>query len=251
MQPRQAFAHLGRRDARLVSRDQFLLMMGGYIIGLTVVLRFALPWLNTTLAERELLPVALETLYPMLIAFIALFNGALLGGTITGFLLLDEREDNTIRAMLVTPLPVTTYLTYRALLPTAIGFALVTAQLVLLNNLVPLPPGQILLLALGASLTAPIAALFFATFAENKVQGFALLKFTGIGGFIIGAGWFVAEPLQWLFGLFPPFWVSKAYWLALDGRDLWWAALVVGVVLQILLVVGLLRRFNRVIYRGA
>lgn len=249
MQFSKALTHIGRNDARVISRDSFLLLMTGYILGITILMRYALPWLNNRLAANDAIPFALATHYPMLIAFIALFNGALLGGTIVGFVLLEEREDGTIQAMLVTPLPVPTYLSYRVLLPTVFGFMLVTAQMLILSNLVALSFWQMLLLALGASLTAPIASLFFASFAENRVQGFALMKFTGIGGFVIAGGWFVAEPLQYLFGLFPPFWVSKAYWMTLNGSTLWWAALGLGVGLQLALIAWLMRRFNNVIYR--
>ena len=242
---------LGRNDARMISRDGFLLTMVGYILGITVVLRYALPWLNETLAAREGIEIALSTYYPVAVAFIAVFNGALLGGVLVGFLLLEEREDDTIHAMLVTPLPVPTYLTYRVILPTVVGFASVFAQLLILGNLVPLAAWKMAAIAAGAAFMAPIAALFFATYAENKVQGFALMKFTGIAGFMIGASWFVNTPLQYLFGLFPPYWVSKAYWLAVEGVAWWPAALVLGIVLQIAMTAWLMGRFNATIYKDA
>jgi fluoroquinolone transport system permease protein len=60
--------------------------------------------------------------------------------------------------------------------------------------------------------------------------------------------WFVPEPFQFLFGLFPPYWVSKAYWLALEGSPWWGSSLVLGIVLQVLLLLFLTRRFTKVIY---
>jgi fluoroquinolone transport system permease protein len=249
MQLSKALTNLSRNDARVISRDSFLITMVVYIVGMAVVLRFALPWLNDLLIDSG--SFALEPFYPMAIAFIAVFNGALIGGTMIGFVLLDEREDHTIKAMLVTPLPLPVYVGYRVLLPMVIGFVLVLAQLLLLNPLAALPVWQIAGVALGAGMTAPIAALFFASFADNKVQGFALMKFTGIGGFLIGGAWFVEEPLQWLFGLFPPYWISKAYWMALEARPLWWAALLAGIVLQGVLIAWLIRRFQQVAYKGA
>lgn len=62
-------------------------------------------------------------------------------------------------------------------------------------------------------------------------------------------GWFVPEPYQWLLGLFPPFWISKAYWMALEGRGWWWVALLAGVVLQLGVISWLAKRYDRVAYR--
>jgi fluoroquinolone transport system permease protein len=120
---------------------------------------------------------------------------------------------------------------------------------ILFIDLTPIPFWQLLLICIGASLTAPIASLFFGIFAENKVQGFAYSKFSGLAGMLILLGWFVSEPLQWLFGLFPPFLINKAYWMALNGDDLWWLALLAGIILQIGLIVFMMRMFKRTVYR--
>lgn len=83
------------------------------------------------------------------------------------------------------------------------------------------------------------------------MQGLALAQFAGAAGFLIPLAWFTPEPFQFLFGLFPPYWVSKTYWLALAGNPLRPGALALGVVLQAALIAALTRRFNKVIYRDA
>ena len=253
MQMTQLVPKLGRNDIRLIGRDSFLVFMFLFALAIALILRVGLPALNTYFAGHGVLPNAtistsLSDLYPMLVAFFALFDGALLVGAVFGFVLLDEKDDNTIKAMLVTPVPLRLYVIYRVALPAFLAAFVIITMLLLINQAL-LPVWQLCLLAAGASLTASITALAFATFAENKVQGFALSKFGGIAGWAILIGWFIAEPWQWLIGLFPPFWVSKAYWMALDGRELWWAALAAGVVLQMGLVWLLVQRFNRVVYR--
>ena len=253
MQMTQLVGKLGRHDVKLIGRDRFLIFMFFFVLYIAIALRFGLPWLNTYLAENGVLPsatvvIGLADFYPLLVAFFAVFQGALIAGTIFGFALLDEKDDNTIKAMLVTPVPLNHYLMYRVAVPTILAFFTVIAMLLFINQaLVPL--WQLLLISAGASLTAPIATLFYAIFAENKVQGFAMAKFVGIAGWTILLGWFVDEPLQWLFGLFPPFWISKAYWMAYDGHALWWLALIVGIVLQAGLIYWLMERFNKVAYR--
>lgn len=249
----QLATKLSRNDARLIGRDSFLIFMFLFAAIIASVLRFGLPWMNDTLAANNILPSAtigmrLSDAYPMFVAYLALYTGALLVGTVFGFVLLDEKDNNTLKAMLVTPVPPTHYVTYRVAAPALMAF-FVTLGMALFINLALLPLWQMVLIAAGAALTASIVALFFATFAQDKVQGFAYSKFGGISGWAFLIGWFVPAPWQWLFGLFPPFWVGKAYWLALEGAGWWWVALLVGIVSQLALIRLLISRFNKVAFR--
>jgi fluoroquinolone transport system permease protein len=252
MQMTELVQKLGRNDVKLIGRDSFLIMMASYILVIAVILRFALPALNTYLIDNGVLPsetidLSLVDVYPMLVAYLSIYLGAVFVGVIFGFVLLDEKDDNTLKALLVTPLPPSQYVLYRVGVPAVIAaFAVTVVMLVINQALVPF--WQIPLLAAGAALTAPITALFFAAAAENKVQGFAMSKFVGLAGMTILIGWFIDEPAQWLFGLFPPFWVAKAYWMALAGSPWWGAVLLIGIVLEVGLILLLVRRFNRVVY---
>lgn len=253
MQITQLVSKLGRSDVRLIGRDRFLVFMFVFVAYIATVLRFGLPWLNTYLAENnimpgETIPIGLADIYPMLVAYLAIYTGALLVGTVFGFVLLDEKDHHTLKAMLVTPVPLSQYAFYRAGLPAILAFVIIVAEVLFINQAL-LPLWQLFLISAGAALTAPIVALFFATFAENKLAGFAYAKFIGISGWTILVGFFVPEPWQWLIGLFPPFWISKAYWMALEGQGLWWAALIAGIVLQVGMINWFLKRFSKVAYR--
>ncbi len=243
----------GRNDAKLIARDRFLLFMFGFIVYIAVALRFFLPWLDGYLAERGLMPSAtisdsFATYFPLVVGYLGVYQGAQLTGTIFGFALLDEKDDDTLTAMLVTPIPLTKYILYRVALPTVLA-AFIVIFMVLLINQALLPLWQLIFISIGAAFGAPIAALFYGIFATNKVQGFAMAKFMGLIGWIILGAWFVAEPMQWLFGIFPPYWIVKAYWMALEGHVLWPVALVVGIFTQIGLVWVMARMFARAAYR--
>jgi len=253
MQMTQIMRRVGPTDVKLMRRDHFLVFMFSFIIVIAVALRFGLPWLNEYLAVNALLPSAtinqsLADYYPLLIVFMAVYQGAMIAGIIFGFALLDEKDDNTLKAMLVTPIPPQSYVLYRVIVPTICAFPIVLAMILFIDQAL-ISFWQLTLIALGASLLSPIAALFFAIFAENKVQGFAMAKIVSITGWIILGSWFVAEPWQWLFGLYPPFWISKAYWMAYDSNPWWWVALIVGIILQIGLIKLLMVRFSQVVYR--
>ena len=253
MQMTQIVQKIAKNDVKIIGRDSFMLMMLAYILVVAFILRAGLPWLDTYLTDNGVLPTEafdfpLNEVFPMLVAYLSIYVGAVLIGVIFGFMLLDEKDDNTIKAMLVTPVSIGQYVTYRIVVATVISFVGVMVSMLIINQaLVPL--WQLVPIAAGASLTASISMLFFASFAENKVQGFAMTKFVGVSGLIILIGWFVPEPIQWLFGLFPPYWVVKSYWLALDGNGLWWLALVIGIVLQLGMIGWLIRRFQRVAYQ--
>lgn len=249
----QLVGKLGRSDVKLIGRDSFLVFMFLFAITIATILRYGLPWLDGYLAQQGIMPggyipVRLADVFPMLVAYMGLYTGALLVGTIFGFLLLDERDHHTIRAMLVTPVPLRHYLGYRVGLTAVLAFIIILFMVLFINQSL-LPMWQLLLIVAGASLTAPIVMLFFATFAANKVQGFAYSKFAGISGWTILIGFFVAEPWQWLIGLYPPFWVSKAYWLALNGRSSWWLALIIGIILQLGMIRWFMERFKKVAHR--
>lgn len=253
MQMTELLPKIGSNDFKNIRRDSFLIFMLAYVIFIGLFVRYAMPWLNGVMAENGVLPnarmpVSLADLYPMLVAYFCLFVIVLLPGTVYGFMLLDEKDDNTLNAMLVTPVPIQQYLGYRLALVTLLAFLIVLTMLYTVQQAL-LPFWQIIPLAAGAALGAPIAALCFAVFAENKVQGFAYAKFGGIAGWTVLIGWFVPEPWQWLIGLFPPFWVSKAYWMALEGQALWWVVLLIGIGLQVGTVSLLLRRFQVIAYR--
>lgn len=250
----QLIQKFGGNDAKIVWRDRFLLFMVSFIWVMAAILRFGLPALNHYLAETGTLPNETFTadfadFYPVIIALLVFFQGTVIAGTIFGFMLLDEKDDHTITAILVTPVPFKQFLLYRTGMPIVLAFITVLILLFTINQALP-SLWQSVLIAAGASLNAPIVALFYAIAAENKVQGFAMAKFVGVAGWTILFGWFVAEPWQWLFGLFPPFFISKAYWMALDGHGLWWIALLLGLILQGGLILWLMRLFNRVVYRS-
>jgi len=245
-----SFRRLGRNDVRLIGRDLFLIYLLLYINLTALGLRFALPYLDAHFAASGSVPFALSDWYPLLIAYFQFFLGAALVGTIFGFVLIEEKDNHTITALLVSPLPLNQYVAYRVGVPLGIAFFQIIIAVLIVNVAVP-PLWQLALLSAGASLSAPLALLYLAIFAENKVQALALIKFLGIAGFIIPLAWFIPEPLQFLFGLFPPYWVSKAYWLALEGNPLWLGSLALGVVLQMVAIVAFSRRFNKVIYRNS
>ena len=168
-------------------------------------------------------------------------------GTIIGFLLLDERDDDTLTALQVTPLPLNGYLVYRLGLPVLIS--LLAAILVF-----PLagirPPSWFVLafIALLAALEAPLYTLFLAAFSENKVAGLALMKGMSAVTLLPVVAVFMPAGWQLVAGLIPTYWPLKMFWGAANGEPVW-AYFLVGLLVHLIYLVLLLKRFNQVMYR--
>lgn len=240
--------HLVRNDVRLIARDKMLATMTAVVLCMGVGMRYALPALDTALADAGVMPstgssLRFSDVYPAFVVFIALWQGANFPGIVFGFVLLGEKEDNTLEAMRVTPLSLQRYAGYRVAVSAVVAFVIIV-YLVVSMGIAQLPLLQLLSFAAGASLAAPISVLAYATFADNKIQGLAFTKFGGLAGLVILVGYFVPAPWQWLFGAFPPFLVAKGYWMALEGNSAALWPLLAGTVLQLALVRLLLRRFN-------
>lgn len=237
-----------KNDQKLIFRDSFLIFMTIAGILIALICRYLLPWADQVLMAKSLMPsdtipFALHETYPMLITFMALYNGTLMSGMMAGFLLLDEKDENTLQAISVTPVPFYYYTNYRFTLAAVFSFALSVAMLYIIN-IALLGFWQILLFSAAASLMSVMSALFLVIFSQNKVQGFAMGKFTSLAGWVILAGWFIPEPWQWLLGIFPPFLVHKAYWMALEEQQFWLQILGIAIIAQFILIALLTKAFN-------
>ena len=259
-------------DSRLILRDSFLRMMAAMIVLIALGLRFGLPPLTGYLEGLGLLPGALGTepashYFPLALAYFSLFDGPLLVGFIFGFVVLDEKEDRTLDAMAVTPVALVDYMLWRSLLSWALGFGVTLAQMLFVGPALEQPgtdaaalPGVLPLINLCAlaGLGAPLFMLFLSATASDKVQGFAMAKFIGLGGLLILVGWFLPSPLDWLPALFPPYLVAKAYWLSLStgmgsgiGGDAGasslplWLSAAAALLLHIVAIAGLIAHLDR------
>lgn len=244
--------NFARNDKKLIFRDNFLILMTLMSIAIAIIARYLLPWADATLLAKGFMPsdsisLAFHDVYPMLVPFTALYNGGIISGMVAGFLLLDEKDEGTLQALIITPVPLHHYTIYRFGLA-AIFSAVIMFIMLLIIGLTLLPAWQLVLFCISSSLVSTIVALFLVLTAQNKVQGFAMGKFTSIAGFIIMGGWFLPENWQWLLGIFPPFLVHKAYWLALDGNNLWVVTLLIGTIAQIVAIYFMAKKFNNSVY---
>ncbi len=238
---------LGAIDVRSVRRDPTLVWLALAPLAIALVLRWGVPWLAARLQQVEGLD--LKVYDPLILSFFVLMMPNLVGAII-GFLLLDQRDDQTLTALQVTPLTLRGYLFYRALAPMGIS-ALMLIVTTPLTELMTAGWGVLTIYAAISAPLAPWSALFVAMLAANKVQGFGVMKASGVLSWPAIIAWFLPMPWQLLMGIVPHYWIAKVVWTAKSRNDLQlWIATLIGFVYQAILVLVFMRQYERPFQRG-
>jgi fluoroquinolone transport system permease protein len=232
-------------DALSVSRDTLLRGMVIVPLMLAIAARWVFP---PAIAQAgALLPFDLRPIYPQFMSYVLLLLAPAICGMVVGFTLLDQRDDHTLTALQVTPLPLGIYLAYRLATPMLLSFVMALVALPV-SGQANLNFVELVFVSLAAAPLAPIVALFLGGYAANKVQGFALQKALSIFFIAPFVGTLFPMPWKLLTGLVPTYWPSAFLWALQEGASYAWFLLPVGLLYQIVLLAGLLRRFNRIVH---
>lgn len=195
------FGRLLAADAMNVGRDPMLL----FAIALSVAPSVALTLGRSSLDEAASAAFGIMSFSRFVIP-VALMVPAMLIGWVTGFLLLEDRDEGLLSALSVTPIGKVGYLTYRVA-ATAVIAAAITALATLL--LLPDAPWFLhLLLALLIGCEAVLAAVVLPAVARNKVEGLAVTKLTNLAGAVPLLA-ILATPWRFLAGIVPSYWIGE------------------------------------------
>jgi fluoroquinolone transport system permease protein len=212
-----------------------------YPLVIALLVRLGVSPLTEWLARRY--EFDLTPYYPLLMSFVLLMP-SMLAGMVIGFLLLDQRDDQTLAALQVSPLSLKGYFVYRNTLPLVLSFV-VTVIVFAVAGLVSVGFLGVIGTAASSAPLAPIYALALAALASNKVQGFAFSKAFGVLLFPPVFAYFFEPPIQFIFGLDPLYWPARFFWSIHAGEQMAWLYLLIGFGYQVLLIHVLLRRLYR------
>ena len=239
------YRSLGPVDMKNIRRDSLLMWIPLLPFVMALMLRLAIPKL-TIWADAEF-GVDMTSIYPLLMSsFVMLVP--LLAGMMTGFLLLDERDDRVLTALLVTPLPLRGYLFYRLSLPMLLG-VIMTIISYPIAGLIPMSLGNLIVVSLMMSFSAPILALVLATLASNKVVGFTVMKMVNGVMMIPMLAFFIDSAWANLAGIIPAYWGLKVFWLIAEGDSNYGVYALIGIIANVIVLWWLLRQFQRVLHR--
>lgn len=189
-------------------------------------------WLIPTLLLRAGLRAdSPDYAFSMLLLFVLILAiGGFISGVLLGFSLLENKDEQTIKAIAVSPITVRGYTLFKSTYALVIGvvgnlimmlgmkylfgdtFSFTYGTLAFgLNEISDL---DIVLFAVVSSLLTPTVGALMAAIAKNKIEGFALTKSGGILFMIpllILLETF-SDGKQYILGIAPNFWVVKGFY---------------------------------------
>ena len=238
----KALLAFGRNDIRGTYRDPLLVMIVFAPVIWTSGVYILTPRFTTMLADRydfDLVPY-----YPLILTAFLLLTSIIIVGGLAAFLVLDEVDAGTLAALRVTPIPLSTFFAYRAATVMVVTTVYVIATMSFSGILAPGVLPALIPIGLLAGLTAVVTLLLIVAVANNKIQGLAMVR--ALGMLIAGLPclpWFIDSGWNLAFGVLPPYWAAKAFWVA-SAHGTWWPYLLAGVVYNLAVAWPLFRRFR-------
>jgi fluoroquinolone transport system permease protein len=237
----RALVAFGRNDIRGTCRDPLLVMIVVAPVIWTTGVVFLTPPFTEMLARRydfDLVPY-----YPLVLTAFLLLTSIIIVGGLGSFLVLDEVDAGTLAALRVTPVPLRDFFAYRAATVIVVTTVYVIATTSFSGLLEPGMVPALIPIGLLSGLSAVVCLLLIVAVANNKIQGLAMVR--ALGMLIAGLPclpWFIDSAWNLAFGVLPPYWAAKAFWVASD-HGVWWPYLVGGVVYNVAIAWLLLCRF--------
>jgi fluoroquinolone transport system permease protein len=237
----RAWTAFGRNDIRGTYRDPLLIMIVVAPVIWTTGVLVLTPLFTEMLTDRyqfDLVPY-----YPLILTAFLLLTSIIIVGGLASFLVLDEVDAGTLTVLRVTPVPLSTLVAYRAATVMAVTTSYVIATMSFSGILRPGLVPSLIPIGLLAGLSAVVSMLLILAAANNKIQGLAMVR--ALGMLIAGLPclpWFIHSGWNLAFGVLPPYWAAKAFWVASD-HGTWWPYLLGGVVYNVAIAYPLFRRF--------
>lgn len=238
----RALLAFGRNDIRGTYRDPLLVMIVFAPVIWTSGVYILTPRFTTMLADRydfDLVPY-----YPLILTAFLLLTSIIIVGGLAAFLVLDEVDAGTLAALRVTPVPLSTFFAYRAATVMAVTTVYVIATMSFSGILAPGVLPALIPIGLLSGVSAVVTLLLIVAVANNKIQGLAMMR--ALGMLIAGLPclpWFIDSGWNLAFGVLPPYWAAKAFWVA-SAHGTWWPYVVVGVVYNLAVAWPLFVRFR-------
>ena len=168
----------------------------------------------TTVGNTTTLPLS-SRLIPMIVLLALIMAGVFL----TAFSLVEEKEQGTLEAMLVTPTSVTDILVAKSAMGLILSILMAVVTLALNGALGSRPEALLASLFVGALMSVEIG-LIYGTAAKDSQSLFTLVKTLNI--VIVAPVIFYIFPdwPQWVAKIFPTYWfLDPIYQVALQGAD--------------------------------
>jgi len=224
-------------DARSILRESTLVLA---LFGPIAIfgLLLSLPFIEQLIQDRLDFDLGVYRLF--IACFLSLIP-SMLFGMVYGFIMLDERDEDIISFISITPMQKKGYLTYKLQIPMFLSSGLFLLY-IYSSSLINLAPLHTPFVVIMIALEAVIGTLFLVAFADNKVEGLAFGKLMGLMYLSVPAVFLWDSPWHWLTAWLPPFWVAKAVLHSSQGSSMVWGDVAFGLLVHF----GFIQLFLRI-----
>lgn len=204
---------LFRIGLRQIISDGMLLIMLPAPILVGFFFKYAIPFINEILMKN--LSFSLSPWYGLMDAILLCLTPMLIG-TLSAFLLLDERDEGLGAYYQITPASGYPYLTARIGIP-MLWACMVSILVSVVFHSTPISFEVILMCSFISCATGMCFAMMISTMAGNRVEGIAFSKVAGLSFIGLFMVWFVPAPYQYIGSILPSFWIGK---LLMEGPNI-------------------------------
>lgn len=224
-------------DTRNVTRDPMLVIAAA----MSLLPALSLAWFRSPMDEAALSTFGVADPSRYLVP-VALMIPAALIGWVTGFLMLEDRDEGTLLAVDVTPVGKFGFLLYRVAMTALLSIVITLYAWPLI--LPGIPVGAVLLAILLVAMNTVGFAVVLPAVARNKVEGLAVTKITNLLALapLLAA---IPSPLRFIGALVPSFWIGEVLGVAESSAIPLTAAAAIGLTVNVLALAALSLLFIR------
>jgi len=230
-----------KAEIKNIFRDSMYLFFMIYPIILGVVGYFLIPYIESQVSATSLVPEITSMILILLTGFIF--------GALTAFTLLDDKDDLVLLSLKVTPISVKAYVMFKLLISFIFGLIATLVVVFTTGFLTGSSIWIILLISVLGALQAPGVALIVNSFSTNKVEGFVIMKMSGLILVFPVLAFFI-QSWQEVFLVFAPgFWSARLIQIELiptiDVNFTFMVYFILGVIYNLLFVTIFMKIYSK------
>lgn len=194
------FKTILKAELRNILRDKLYMFFVLYPVIFGAAFYFLIEWIKN---EHPTSPWA------AIAAMMVIVLTGFIFGALIAFTLLDDKDDKVLMSLKITPVSVKQYVYVKILVGMIFGF-IASFILILVTDFLP---GANIFLIIGVAILSavqvPSVALIVNSFADNKVEGFVIMKLSGMIILFPLIGFLVTGWAQYFLGVAPGYWAGR------------------------------------------
>ena len=150
-----------------------------------------------------------DPIWGSMVSMILIIMTSYVYGAVTGFTLLDDKDDKVLISLKITPISTKMYVFVKLMIGYVFGFIATLIVVFATGFLSDSAIWMIILISAVASLQAPFLALVVNSFADNKVEGFVVMKGTGMTLILPAVAFWLTDWKEFFLVIAPGFWPAR------------------------------------------